>query len=179
MDQGDLLLLALDAISLSRPTTDPNRAEFESVLAELRSSRRSQFISSGTDGAVTAASTSERTREVVDVELPVGLANLRNTCYLNSILQYFYSVNAVRELAVNSELHALEPTEANLSNLLRVEGNSSNSQDQDRPDLETGRAFVGHECKVQLFFSFLFFLSFFFKVNTIVILTSLIQLRVS
>ncbi|KAK4250050.1 hypothetical protein C7999DRAFT_38973 [Corynascus novoguineensis] len=145
MDQADLLLLALDAISLSRPTTDPNRPEFESVLAELRSSRRSQFISSGTDGAGTAASTSERTREVVDVELPVGLANLRNTCYLNSILQYFYSVNAVRELAVNSELHALEPTEANLSNLLRVGGTSSNSQDQDRPDLETGRAFVGHE----------------------------------
>lgn len=84
----------------------------------------------------------------MDAELPVGLVNLRNTCYLNSILQYFYSVNAVRNLALKSDLPALEPTETNLSHILRAD---SNNQDGNQPELETGRAFVGHECKFPFF----------------------------
>ncbi|KAL2186205.1 cysteine proteinase [Thermothelomyces heterothallicus CBS 203.75] len=145
MDHLDLLLLALDAISLSRGTDDPNRPEFESVLAELRSIRRSQLTSSGTERVGAAASASDHARDAVDLELPVGLANLRNTCYLNSILQYFYSVNAVRDLALNTDFPALEPTEANLRNLLRTDSSSNTGHDQRRTDLETGRAFVGHE----------------------------------
>ncbi|KAL2019948.1 hypothetical protein VTK56DRAFT_9040 [Thermocarpiscus australiensis] len=141
----DLLLMALDTISLSRPVDDLNRADFENVLTELRSSRQLQLISEGADQQ-TGTSTvgrmdgSEDTRETVNMDLPVGLANLRNTCYLNSILQYFYSVNAVRDLALNSDLPPLEPTELNMSRLLR-----SDSSNQSQPDLETGRAFVGHE----------------------------------
>ena len=76
---------------------------------------------------------------MVDYQLPVGLANLRNTCYLNSMLQYFYSVNAVRDLALKSDLRELEPTEESMKELLR----SINTEQQ---KLETGRAFVGHEC---------------------------------
>ncbi|KAK4154310.1 hypothetical protein C8A00DRAFT_42900 [Chaetomidium leptoderma] len=145
LDHLDLLLLALDAISLHLPADDPNRPAFEGVLAEIRSSRQSQFISAGTGQAGAVTSVVNRSPEVADGDLPVGLANLRNTCYLNSILQYFYSVNAVRNLAVNSDLPALEPTEANLSNVLRTGSNSSNNPSQSQSDLETGRAFVGHE----------------------------------
>lgn len=90
---------------------------------------------------------------MVDLDLPVGLVNLRNTCYLNSILQYFYSVNLVREL-VSEDLPSIEPTEENLRNILRVtstnQNNSSNAaSDQSAGDagLEAGRAFVGYECK--------------------------------
>ena len=72
------------------------------------------------------------------MDLPAGLGNLRNTCYLNSILQYFYSVKAVRNLALDLERPPLEPTERNLQSLL---------SSTDSSDLETGRAFVGHECK--------------------------------
>jgi len=145
-DHLDLVLVALDTISSRRPLDDPNRSAFEGVLAELRSSRQPQFTSSGNDQA--GGFVPEGSREPVDLDLPVGLANLRNTCYLNSILQYFYSVNAVRNLAVNSDLPPLEPTEANLSNVLRTgSNNSSGHLNQSQPDLETGRAFVGHECK--------------------------------
>jgi ubiquitin carboxyl-terminal hydrolase 25/28 len=91
---------------------------------------------------------SEGSPIAVDMELPVGLGNLRNTCYLNSILQYFYSVNAVRDLALKSDLPALEPSEGNLSHLLRRSSSSSGDVvgGPSQPDLETGRAFVGHEC---------------------------------
>ncbi|KAL2130583.1 hypothetical protein VTI74DRAFT_6210 [Chaetomium olivicolor] len=146
----DLLLMALNTISKNRAADDPNRPAFESVVTELRASRQLQVFSANADqpdagkhsnGATTDAH--EQSREVVDIDLPVGLANLRNTCYLNSILQYFYSVNAVRDLALNSELPALEPTEASLRNLLRA--NEDGSGSGSKPNLETGRAFVGHE----------------------------------
>ncbi len=154
MDQFELLLLALDNISAKRPADDPNRLDFEQIQTELRSSQQSHLISSRTGhvGPATdaqGADLSHQATGIVDVELPVGLANLRNTCYLNSILQYFYSVNVVRNLAVASDLPALEPTEANLRDILRIGGSSHNgntTDQQGQSDLETGRAFVGHEC---------------------------------
>ena len=147
LDRLELVLMALSTISSARPGDDPNRSAFEGVLAELRSSRDAQFIAASAGLAGAPSSALEGAREVVDLDLPVGLANLRNTCYLNSILQYFYSVNAVRNLAVNSELPALEPTETNLSNVLRTGSNSSGSVNRGQSNLETGRAFVGHECE--------------------------------
>lgn len=51
----------------------------------------------------------------VDLSLPVGLQNIRNTCYLNSILQYFNTVVPVREVILNWEQYKLEPTEDNIS----------------------------------------------------------------
>lgn len=46
----------------------------------------------------------EEVREIiaeVNPNLPIGLDNLRNTCYLNSILQYFYTVKGVRSTVLN------------------------------------------------------------------------------
>ncbi|KAH6615579.1 hypothetical protein B0J18DRAFT_446476 [Chaetomium sp. MPI-SDFR-AT-0129] len=138
-DQLDLQLLALDTIALKRPMNDPNRPAFDGIVAELRS-RLTQFISNN------PAEEARGPQHAVNVDLPVGLANLRNTCYLNSILQYFYSVKAVRNLAVTSELDPLEPTEANLSSILLIGSNGgSDGPDQSPSELETGRAFVGHE----------------------------------
>lgn len=49
-----------------------------------------------------------------DPSLPIGLVNIRNTCYLNSILQYFNTVVPVREVILNWEEYKLEPTEENI-----------------------------------------------------------------
>ncbi|KAF9576886.1 ubiquitin-specific protease ubp2 [Mortierella alpina] len=36
---------------------------------------------------------------------PVGLSNIGNTCYLNSLLQYFYTVKEIRETVINMEAY--------------------------------------------------------------------------
>lgn len=51
----------------------------------------------------------------VDLSLPVGLQNIRNTCYLNSLLQYFNTVMPVRKVIMNWEEFKLEPTEENIA----------------------------------------------------------------
>ncbi|KAG0242235.1 ubiquitin-specific protease ubp2 [Mortierella sp. GBA43] len=49
---------------------------------------------------------------VVDADLvqyyaqnPVGLSNIGNTCYLNSLLQYIYTIKDIRETVMTMELH--------------------------------------------------------------------------
>ncbi|KAK3941302.1 ubiquitin carboxyl-terminal hydrolase 2 [Diplogelasinospora grovesii] len=126
-----LTINALEAIALDRPSDDPSRPGFNNIMRDIMAQRDVMSISS-----IVGNTQDQSGTQKVDMALPVGLANLRNTCYLNSILQYFYSVNAVRDLALGLDQPPLKPTEEQVRNVL----SSINS-----PDLETGRAYVGHE----------------------------------
>lgn len=67
---------------------------------------------------------------------PAGLGNIRNTCYLNSILQYLYTVDTVRDLVCNLDLPDIDPDTGRLP---------GESEDADLgPD--RGQAYVGCEC---------------------------------
>lgn len=46
---------------------------------------------------------------------PVGLQNIGNTCYLNSLLQYYYTVKAIREVVMNFDEHRMPMTPENIS----------------------------------------------------------------
>lgn len=39
---------------------------------------------------------------------PVGLDNIGNTCYLNSLLQFYYTVKPVRDVVMNIENHRMD-----------------------------------------------------------------------
>ncbi|GAA5858390.1 hypothetical protein JCM8547_004674 [Rhodosporidiobolus lusitaniae] len=50
---------------------------------------------------------------VINPDLPIGLTNIANTCYLNSLLQYFFTVRELREtiLAFSASSSASPPAE--------------------------------------------------------------------
>lgn len=72
----------------------------------------SDSITVAPDAGMPVATTSAS--KAGDPSLPIGLVNIRNTCYLNSILQYFNTVVPVREVVLNWEEYKLEPTEENI-----------------------------------------------------------------
>lgn len=96
--------------------------DLESQSSDPRQGGLSSAIASNTSGV-----------GQVDVTLPVGLQNIRNTCYLNSILQYFNTVVPVRDVILNWEAYKLEPTEENIRNR-RLGGSGS--------ALDKGEAFL-------------------------------------
>jgi ubiquitin C-terminal hydrolase len=114
--------------------TDDTRVSFMTLLSDFQKDY-------GPDETSLVHSKQQQTGELgtetFDRSLPAGLANLRNTCYLNSILQYFYSVNAVRDLVANLDQAQLD--QARLQEILT---------DVDPAQIEPRRTFVGSQCKL-------------------------------
>ncbi|KAK4447736.1 hypothetical protein QBC34DRAFT_426973 [Podospora aff. communis PSN243] len=136
----ELVIMALERINMDATADSKQEQEaFDAILADLHSQRTSKNASANPDASNNVGDQSEGGE--VDRDLPVGLGNLRNTCYLNSILQYFYSVNAVRDLVLNSNQSRLTPTEQDVQEALK---------NLDPSDLEPGRAFVGSEFSREL-----------------------------
>ncbi|KAF9446131.1 cysteine proteinase [Macrolepiota fuliginosa MF-IS2] len=78
-----------------RPTQIDTMREALSVIAETRDSERlRQFLATGQDlGDI---------RAEVSPDFPRGLNQLGNTCYLNSLLQYFYTIKDLRETVLST-----------------------------------------------------------------------------
>jgi ubiquitin carboxyl-terminal hydrolase 25/28 len=45
---------------------------------------------------------------MADYSNPIGLVNIGNTCYLNSLLQYFFAIKPFRDLVLQYDLHKQE-----------------------------------------------------------------------
>ena len=54
---------------------------------------------------------------------PIGLDNIGNTCYLNSLLQYYYTVKAIRNVVMNFQDHRMSLSEEDIKKK-RVGGRS-------------------------------------------------------
>ncbi|TGZ80238.1 cysteine proteinase [Ascodesmis nigricans] len=70
---------------------------------------------------------------------PVGLENIGNTCYLNSLLQFYFTIKPLREMILN--LEAYEETDVNddVVDRKRVGGRKVSRQ-----EIERAKKFAGH-----------------------------------
>ena len=76
--------------------------------------------------------------ETVPLYLPVGLDNIRNTCYLNSILQYLFTVKEIRKIVLEYDRYALPNTADSLASR-RIEPGQNT--------LSKAEAYAGRQCR--------------------------------
>lgn len=87
------------------------------VLSELKSQQDmpeearelrqlAEFV--GATGGLPLLPSQLESNSAASMDNPPGLRNIGNTCYLNSLLQYFYSVRVVRDLVLNYDQVKLE-----------------------------------------------------------------------
>lgn len=77
----------------------------------------------------------------VNFDLPAGLENIGNTCYLNSLLQYLFTVKPVRDIALNYDDFKLDLTDESIQTRL-IGGN--------KMQMDRGEAVVAQACKYHL-----------------------------
>ncbi|RAK76146.1 ubiquitin-specific protease UBP2 [Aspergillus fijiensis CBS 313.89] len=88
---------------------DPSKVEmYNQALQIIGKHKNSSFLSNKATGMGTG---SDRNLS----EWPVGLQNIGNTCYLNSLLQFYFSVRGYRDLILHFEDFSMDLSDENLS----------------------------------------------------------------
>lgn len=88
-EESEVYLDALDAVADHTAC-----ATLKQLVVELRQS---------TGLAGSGESRAAADRSAVNLALPVGLHNIGNTCYLNSLLQYLFTVKPIRDIVLHYE----------------------------------------------------------------------------
>lgn len=88
---------------------DPSKVEmYNQALQIIGKHKNSSLLSNKATGMGTG---SDRNLS----EWPVGLQNIGNTCYLNSLLQFYFSVRGYRDLILHFEDFSMDLSDENLS----------------------------------------------------------------
>lgn len=77
-------------------------------------------------------------QRATNFDLPVGLENIGNTCYLNSLLQYLFTVKPVRDIALNFDSFKMDLVDEDIEKRL-LGGN--------KMQMDRGEAVVAQACK--------------------------------
>ncbi|KAL9000857.1 MAG: hypothetical protein Q9169_000612 [Polycauliona sp. 2 TL-2023] len=87
----------------------PSQADdLRSALRAIAKDRQSTLLNNFLNSNVVSASHPL-------AEWPVGLRNIGNTCYLNSLLQFYFTIKPFRELILDFDAHRRDPTATDLT----------------------------------------------------------------
>ncbi|KAL3426220.1 ubiquitin carboxyl-terminal hydrolase [Phlyctema vagabunda] len=85
-----------------KDASEATKPDYTEAVRAIAQDRQSAFLLAKLDdpNATTPESPASSTE-------PVGLDNIGNTCYLNSLLQYYYTVKAVRDVVIGFQEHCM------------------------------------------------------------------------
>ena len=83
--------------------------DLRSALTAIAKSRNSRLLQNFLNSGMVSS-------EHPPGEWPVGLENIGNTCYLNSLLQFYFTVKPLREIVLNFDQHKMEIEAESLKN---------------------------------------------------------------
>ena len=101
----ELVLVGYQAAVIENPT---NVQYYDRALEAIAQERGSSILQEHLHPSTAQAQ--ERSSQE-----PVGLDNIGNTCYLNSLLQYFFTMRELREIVLNFDHYKMIVSDANLA----------------------------------------------------------------
>ncbi|GAA5846834.1 hypothetical protein JCM9279_004459 [Rhodotorula babjevae] len=121
VDVDDSNIAMIYSIRLDDASSDSEKAKMREALEVIADEKKSNelYTLAQTGKRADDSSTGWQAGPAVDLNVPVGLTNIANTCYLNSLLQYFFTVREVRDTIL--AFHDT-PTPSSQQGQLRVGG---------------------------------------------------------
>ncbi|GAA5961224.1 hypothetical protein JCM3765_002875 [Sporobolomyces pararoseus] len=98
-DADEDTILMVYQVRVSDAKDDAEKSKMQSALLALAEFRQSDRLkaSAKAEQSLDASTSSWQVGPSANINTPVGITNVANTCYLNSLLQYFFTVRELRE----------------------------------------------------------------------------------
>ncbi|KAK4226647.1 hypothetical protein QBC38DRAFT_220075 [Podospora fimiseda] len=112
---------------------DPHVQELRTVYQDLQQPT----------GSSSQSGPSPDSRPPQDGNTPIGLINIRNTCYLNSLFQYMYTVSAIQDFVLGYPDLDLDSTEASVTRFM-MRQNIDLKRGSTNRHFRTGEAYLGY-----------------------------------
>jgi ubiquitin carboxyl-terminal hydrolase 25/28 len=96
--------------SLSGDAPAGSKDSYTEALRAIALDRKSSYLLAKLDNPNADV---QATRTTADE--PVGLENIGNTCYLNSLLQFYYTIKPLRDVVMNFEDYLVDPNDPDIS----------------------------------------------------------------
>lgn len=136
-DTTDEMLMMVYALRIEdAPASKERMDEAMQVLASARDSARlKEFVKSGNDPGEAGV--------IIAPDWPRGLNQLGNTCYLNSLLQYFYTIKDLRQVILSMKDQAHNIDKGKLSDA-QLQKHRVGGRLVTRKEIERSRLFLRH-----------------------------------
>jgi ubiquitin carboxyl-terminal hydrolase 25/28 len=104
--------------SLSGDAPAGSKESYDEALRTIALDRKSSFLLAKLDNPNADV---QATRTTSDE--PVGLENIGNTCYLNSLLQFYYTIKPLRDVVMNFDAYRVDPNDHDIRSGKKRVGN--------------------------------------------------------